>query len=134
IVLIAFLFATTGIGCVAGAIDVWVHGIEYGTVTTWMVVGCFSYFLQVTFGLLVLSAVAPLSMAEERQRGSLDVVVATPLSTRAIVLGKWWGTFRLVPLLALGPGLMTLALATARAVGWPGRVGGLNGVTRLGCR
>ena len=34
-------------------------------------------------------------MAEERQRGSLDILAATALSTRAIVIGKWLGTFRL---------------------------------------
>jgi len=57
-----------------------------------------------------------MSMSEEHQRGSLDILAATPLSTRTIVLGKWCGTFRMVPLLAIGPGLLALALATAREV------------------
>ena len=69
--------------------------------------------LQVIFGLLMLSAVAPMSMSEERQRGSLDLLAATTLSTPTIVLGKWLGTLRLVPLLAIGPGLVGFALATA---------------------
>ena len=47
--------------------------------------------LQVSAGLLLLSVSAATSLAEERQRGSLDVLLATPLSTRSIVLGKWWG-------------------------------------------
>src|SRR5262249_15116590 len=59
---------------------------------------------------------------EERQRGSLDVLLATPLSTRSIVLGKWWGTFRLVPLLAICPGLMALAMATADISAWIARM------------
>ena len=61
----------------------------------------------------MLSAVAPMSMSEERQRGSLDLLAATTLSTPTIVLGKWLGTLRLVLLLAIGPGLMGFALATA---------------------
>ncbi len=74
--------------------------------------GVYSYIIQIMFGLLMLSAIAPMSLSEERQRGSLDVLLATPLSTRTIVLGKWLGTFRLVPWLVLGPGLVALALAT----------------------
>ena len=81
--------------------------------------GVYGYLLQVLFGLLMLSAVTPMAISEERQRGSLDVLAATPLSTRTIVLGKWWGTFRLVPLLVIVPGLMTLAFATAHLVPRP---------------
>jgi hypothetical protein len=65
--------------------------------------------LQVGAGLLLLSASAATSLAEERQRGSLDVLMATPLPTRAIVWGKWSGAFRAVPRLLVLP----LAVATA---------------------
>lgn len=68
--------------------------------------------VQVSAGLLLLSISAATSLAEERQRGSLDVLLATPLSTRAIVLGKWWGAFRGVPPLAVLPVLIAAALAT----------------------
>ena len=37
---------------------------------------------------------APTSMAEERQRGSLDLLAATTLSTPTIVLGKWLAMLR----------------------------------------
>ena len=47
-------------------------------------------------GLLLLSVSAATSLAEERARGSLDVLLATPLSTRSILDGKWWGAFRQV--------------------------------------
>ncbi len=67
--------------------------------------------LQAGAGLLLLSASAATSLAEERQRGGLDVLMATPLSTREIVWGKWRGAFRGVPPL-LAP---TLALAAALA-------------------
>ncbi|WP_435008680.1 ABC transporter permease [Tundrisphaera lichenicola] len=68
--------------------------------------------LQVSAGLLLLSISSATSLAEERQRGSLDVLLSTPLATRSIVLGKWWGTFRGVPPLAVLPLLIAAALAT----------------------
>ncbi|WP_165253107.1 ABC transporter permease [Paludisphaera soli] len=68
--------------------------------------------LQVSAGLLLLSIPAATSLAEERQRGSLDILLTTPLSTRSIVLGKWWGAFRGVLPLAIWPMLITSALAT----------------------
>lgn len=63
----------------------------------------------VAAGLLLLSVSASSALAEERLRGSLDVLLATPLSTREIVWGKWLGAFRSVPPLALMP----FALITA---------------------
>jgi ABC-type transport system involved in multi-copper enzyme maturation permease subunit len=64
--------------------------------------------LQVAIGMLLLSVTASTSLSEERARGSLDVLMATTLSTRQIVLGKWLGTFRLVPSLAILPVIVVL--------------------------
>ncbi len=66
---------------------------------------------QVAFGLLLLSSSAATGLAEERQRGSLDVLMATPLSTRSIVWGKWWGAFRTVRWLLILPTPLTFALS-----------------------
>jgi ABC-type transport system involved in multi-copper enzyme maturation permease subunit len=66
---------------------------------------------QVAIGLLLLSISAPLALAEERDRGSLDVIMATSLSTRRIVWGKWLGTFAVVPRLAILPIWIAIALA-----------------------
>jgi hypothetical protein len=60
-------------------------------------------FVAVTFGLLLLSATAPTTLTVERVRGSLDILMSTPLSTHQIVLGKWLGSFRRVPPLAILP-------------------------------
>ena len=57
----------------------------------------------VSLGLLLLSISAATALAEERDRGSLDVVMTTDLSTAEIVRGKWWGTFAMVPRLAILP-------------------------------
>ena len=67
--------------------------------------------LQVSISLLFLSVVAATSLAEERVRGSLDVLMTTPLETWEIVIGKWLGTFRLVPPLAILPVLVVFGAA-----------------------
>ncbi len=114
--ILVLLMGTTGALCIAGAVAFWKDGVDLGPrAAIWEIAGVASYLLHVSFGLLMLAAIAPTSLAEERQRGSLDILAATALSTRAIVVGKWLGTFRLVLLMAIGPGLMALAMATARS-------------------
>jgi ABC-type transport system involved in multi-copper enzyme maturation permease subunit len=77
--------------------------------------------LQVSAGLLLLSVSAATALGEERVRGSLDVLLSTPMPTSAIVWGKWWGTYRLVPLLAVLPALLVGAMAMSGAPGrWLG--------------
>ena len=74
---------------------------------------------MVAVGLLLLCVSAATSLAEERQRGSLDVLLATTMSTRSIVLGKWLGAFRGVPWLLTFPMILTysLSLRTGRIEG-----------------
>ncbi len=67
----------------------------------------------VFFGLLILSAVAPNSLSEERVRGSLDILLTTPLPTHVIVLGKWWATYRRALPLVVLPALSGLFVAAA---------------------
>jgi ABC-type transport system involved in multi-copper enzyme maturation permease subunit len=61
---------------------------------------------QVTVGLLLLTVGAATSLAEERARGSLDILLSTPLSTVSILVGKWWGAFRLTPHIILWPAIL----------------------------
>jgi ABC-type transport system involved in multi-copper enzyme maturation permease subunit len=113
VILIVALGGATSIACAFGAVMTWRSGLDTIGAGTMQGVAIFGLLLQLMFGLLMVSAVAPMSMSEERQRGSLDLLAATVLSTRTIVLGKWLGTFRLVPPLAIGPGLVAFAFATA---------------------
>ncbi|MGP0065655.1 MAG: ABC transporter permease [Isosphaeraceae bacterium] len=114
VALLALLMGTTGVLCLVGAFVFWKDGTGFGLgANSWQMIGLFSYLLHAIFGFLMLSAIAPTSMAEERQRGSLDILAATTLSTRNIVVGKWLGTFRLASLIAIVPGLFALAMATA---------------------
>jgi ABC-type transport system involved in multi-copper enzyme maturation permease subunit len=70
----------------------------------------------VGIGMLIQSTAAAGSLAEERERASLDVLLATPLSSGAILRGKWWGVYRRFPPLALLPVVIaaSLALKTGR--------------------
>ena len=61
---------------------------------------------QVAIGLLLLSVSAATSLAEERTRGSLDILLSTPLSTFSILVGKWWGAFRLAPHVIFWPAFL----------------------------
>ena len=82
-----------------------------------MLRGCLAFFLM--FGLLMISATAATTLAEERTRGSLDVLLATPMSTREIVMGKWWGVYRRV-LLMLPLFLYVAIFEAGTATGMPG--------------
>jgi ABC-type transport system involved in multi-copper enzyme maturation permease subunit len=66
---------------------------------------------QVSIGLLLLSVGAATSLAEERARGSLDVLLSTPMPTRSILAGKWWGSFRSVLNVMIWPAATTVFLA-----------------------
>jgi ABC-type transport system involved in multi-copper enzyme maturation permease subunit len=74
---------------------------------------------QAAVGLLLLSVVTPAALAEERGRGGLEVLLSTPLSTRSLVLAKWWGHYRVVPMLALLPTIVAAAYAV-RLGRWSG--------------
>jgi ABC-type transport system involved in multi-copper enzyme maturation permease subunit len=69
--------------------------------------------MAASFGLLILSATAPTTLTEERVRGSLDILMTTPLPTHTIVLGKWWATYRRSIPLVLLPALTGLFVAVA---------------------
>ena len=57
---------------------------------------------------------AATSLAEERARGSLDLLLCTPLSTWQIVMGKWLGVFRGVVFLAILPCIVIASISFNR--------------------
>ncbi len=76
---------------------------------------------QVSIGLLLLSVSAATSLAEERDRGSLEVIMTTPLTAREIVCGKWCGTIATVPRLAILPIWVGIGAAMV-STGWDGLI------------
>ncbi len=117
------LWAVYWLGAVAALVmgihDVFAHGFDNPTggfmIRTALV-------LPSVFGLMLLCVQAPSALGEERVRGSLDVLMAAPISTRAIVWGKWMGTYRLALGMAIVPGLAAAVIA-ARCADVPARVG-----------
>jgi ABC-type transport system involved in multi-copper enzyme maturation permease subunit len=79
---------------------------------------------QVVIGLPVLLLAAATAIVEARAQGSLDILLATPLSTRRIVLTKWWGAFRESTRLLVLPAIVALAVAWLtgawQQLGWLG--------------
>jgi ABC-type transport system involved in multi-copper enzyme maturation permease subunit len=69
---------------------------------------------QAAVGLLLLSLTTPAALAEDRDRGSLAVLLSTPLSTRGLVLSKWCAYYRVVPAMAILPAVVALAHAAPR--------------------
>jgi ABC-type Na+ efflux pump permease subunit len=101
-----------GVGCAAG-VGIGIHeAIAYGPGNpSGFMPLIISLHLQFLFGLTILSSQAPTSLAEERVRGSLDVLMTTPMSTRSILWGKWLGTYRVVLWLAILPGIASVVVA-----------------------
>ncbi len=91
-----------------GIHEMFAYGIE--NVTGGFVIHT-ALVLQSVLGLMLLSVQAPTALGEERGRGSLDVLMTTPISTRAIVWGKWMGTYRVALGLAVLPGLAAAVMA-----------------------
>jgi hypothetical protein len=89
------LLAAWGLAAL-GTHDTIVYGVADGSAA--LAIG---FMLTLFFGLLFVCATAPTVLAEERALGCLDALLASPLSTRSIVVGKWWGVYRRV--LALFP-------------------------------
>ncbi len=100
-----FLFAILfgGLGIFEG---LWPRlGVSYG----WF--SCYVVAFSVAIGLPLNLLAGATAMSDERARGSLDVLLATPVATRRIVLAKWWASFRPVVLLLPIPTLVVLPLA-----------------------
>jgi hypothetical protein len=69
-------------------------------------------------GILAVAVRAGSAWPEKQgdDRKDLDVLLTTPLTAQTIVLGKWWSTVRVVPLIALLPTLSAIVLACGAPV------------------
>ena len=100
-----YFVAAVGFGLVAIDDGIWGRTVAYGWFPAYVVA------FAAAIGLPLVLLAAATSTVEERARGSLDVLLSTPLPTRQIVLAKWWAAFRQVaPLLPI-PTLVVLPLA-----------------------
>jgi ABC-type Na+ efflux pump permease subunit len=111
----AVWFLYTALGVLWVVLSVRIIGSTSGAP---VMIGVMNMF-QVAVGLLLLSTCAATSLAEERSRGSLDVLLSTPLSTRSILAGKWLGSFQQVAHVLVWPAI-TAGILVAKSGQWIG--------------
>jgi len=100
------------------------------------VIGVAGY--EVGIGLLAVAVRSASAWSEEKAAGreGLDLLLSTPMSASTIVMGKWWGAYRAVLVVALLPTLAALILAAGAPTLPPGGtipavdVGPLNWIDR----
>ena len=80
--------------------------------------------LQVAIGLLLVSVAAVTTLADDRSRNNMEVLLTTPLSSRSILWAKWLGAYRTIPFLAILPAVICFTLVwnwqnVPRRTPWP---------------
>lgn len=81
-------------GSLAASVWVMIRTLEFRSRDE---VAMVSNTLIVGIGLLLTTVGAVTALADERARGSLDILMTTPLTTRQIVAAKWRAAFATVP-------------------------------------
>jgi hypothetical protein len=110
---VMILAALIGAGSLVGAVDIGIHGVRPRDLDPWTSMAVLSFSILIASG-LVLAAIIPAStIALRRQQPAHTLEERTPESDRRFVLGQWWRSFRLVPLLAIGPAILALTLGMA---------------------
>ena len=108
--LVIVVAAMTGAGSLAAAVDRWIVGVKRGSLSGPSSFGFLYYGLVIATGMVLAALDAVLS----RQDSRASVAELAPASdARSYVARRWWKSFRLIALLAIGPALLALALATA---------------------
>jgi hypothetical protein len=108
---ILVLSATISFAGLFGAITLWMNGLgEFRLEQLGILACCF----LVTGAMLLLCALAPLSILRRNPTSIPTAGAPTIVLDRRTFARRWWEAFRLVILLAIGPALLALALATAR--------------------
>ncbi len=110
-VVFMILAGMIGAGSLVGAIDCWIEGVEPEPLSWPISFGITAYFLMVVIGLVLVAVESAKSL---RHASALGGALAPSVSARNFVLGRSWKSFCLVLLLAIGPAVLALALATAR--------------------
>ncbi len=100
-----------GIGSLIGGIGVWVQGTSHVMPTADLQI--WAHIESVAVGFALLAALAASSMSPAATSPAAAPVSAAAISDRKSFAIRWWEAFRLVLLLAIGPALVALALATA---------------------
>jgi hypothetical protein len=106
------LAGMVGVGGLFGVIAIWTKGIRTPSLGFAMADGLLCSTIMVTIGFLMVSVISTHSIAEARSRRDLLVGRQDLVSAQKLFLNGWWRPFRLVLLLAIGPALIALEMAT----------------------
>ncbi len=108
---IVVLAGMIGVGSLIGGIVPWVH--RNRLLMPVLDTGVSACIFLVAVGFVLLAALAASSMSPAATPPVMAPVSAATISDRRSFAIRWWEAFRLVLLLAIGPALVALALATA---------------------
>jgi hypothetical protein len=108
-VVVMVVAGMTGAGSVAGAVDIWIEGFAIGSGRSPSSLGILAYSVLIAIGFVLVAAELAKSAFPSWPAG---FVKPPALTGPRSVLGRWWESFRLVILLASGPAVVALALAT----------------------
>ncbi len=110
---ILILAALIGVGSLAGAAGYWIEGVD-PTGDRPALLAPMVFSLLIAFALLLVGARAA---GSGRPTGLVELAdVGTSIAIRRFILRRWRRSFALVLLLAIGPAILAVALATrARA-------------------
>jgi hypothetical protein len=108
---VVVLAGLIGIGALVGGIVAWIHGTRDSMPAVDN--GVPACILLVAVGFVLLAALAASSMSPASTSPAMAPMSARAISGRKSFAIRWWEAFRLVLLLAIGPALVALALATA---------------------
>ncbi len=97
-------------GSLFGALTVWIRGLP--AINRGMDFGAVVSALLIFVGFLLLTMIAPSSISRAEPPRAMALEPSTEVRDRRWFVGRWWESFRLVLLLAIGPALIGLALAT----------------------
>jgi ABC-type transport system involved in multi-copper enzyme maturation permease subunit len=101
-----------GVACIGASVLALVMGGGIGRE-----MGAYVNAFQFSIGLLLVSVTSVTALFEERVRGSLDVLLATPLPTSSIFWGKWWGAYRTAILVTILPALLAFGFFVKSTAG-----------------
>jgi hypothetical protein len=107
---VIILAGMIGVGSLVGAIESWIEGIKPGTVSGESSIGSFGYALLLAIAMVLVAVDA--AKSGHHMRTTLSSL-APAIEAGGFVRRRWWKSFRLILLLAIGPAVIALALATA---------------------
>jgi hypothetical protein len=105
------LIGMIGAGSLLGGVSTWIEGFEVPEHDSPNSIGILAYSFFLAIGLVLLAVESAVS--GRQLATTIPIGDSAGLAARRFIRGRWWASFRLVLLLAIGPAVLALALSTA---------------------